>query len=101
MKHTPRPWRIEVVTDFGAPIIASDTCWKGQKRIIAKVFYHSGSEDPEVIANAHLIAAAPDLLEACNLIDFIPEGWEMPLGWNQIAAQIRKAIAKAERREEK
>ena len=36
-----------------------------------------------------------ELKEQVNmLIDFIPEGWEMPLGWNQIVGQIRGDIKK-------
>ena len=26
------------------------------------------------------------------LINFIPEGWPMPFGWNQVVAQARKAM---------
>ena len=26
------------------------------------------------------------------LIDFVPQGWEMPLGWNLIVEQARRAI---------
>ena len=92
MKHTLGPWMKEI-----EHIVSRDEngyCRNDSNSIC--VLY-----GPDAEANAHLIAAAPDLLEACNLIDFIPEGWEMPLGWNQIAAQIRKAIAKAEGREEK
>jgi hypothetical protein len=29
-----------------------------------------------------------------DLLDFIPEGWDMPLGWNQIAAKARKKVGK-------
>lgn len=36
----------------------SETCWLGNRREVAKVLYHSGSEDPEVRANARLIVRA-------------------------------------------
>ena len=29
------------------------------------------------------------------LVCFIPEGWEMPLGWNQVVSQAKEAIQKA------
>ena len=29
-----------------------------------------------------------------SLLEFIPDGWEMPLGWSQIAAEARKAVGK-------
>ena len=72
---TEGDWYIDKkLTDNGAPIIVSDTCWRNEKRQIAKVLYHSGSEDPEVDDNARLIAAASDLLEACKeLADIFPE----------------------------
>lgn len=65
MQHTPGPWKIDTQMPqwVSAPIIIG-TGWTGGERIIAKAFYHQGSEDPEVDGNAHLIAAAPDLYEA-------------------------------------
>ena len=40
-----------------------------------------------------------DLVEALNLlIDFIPQGWEVPLGYMGLVEQARQAIAKAERK---
>ncbi len=67
-KHTPGPWAND--PDRGsahgaAPVIVAASCWRGDRREVAKVLYHAGSEDPEVLANARLIAAAPDLLAAC------------------------------------
>ena len=73
MNHTPGPWKIDkVLTMNAAPIITAETCWRNQSRVVAKAMYHSGSEDPEVQANAKLIAATPDLLEALReALDFI------------------------------
>lgn len=31
------------------------------------------------------------------LIGFIPEGWEMPLGWTQVVAQAKAALAGKEK----
>lgn len=56
--HTPGPWRVE--ESWGAP------CIQAKKRPVATVLYHNGSEDPDVEANARLIAAAPDLLAAAE-----------------------------------
>jgi hypothetical protein len=98
MKHTPGPWKKE-----GFDVWGNNS--RQYSRMIASCRPDNGTGpykielSNECVSNAHLIAAAPELLEACNLIDFIPEGWEMPLGWNQIAAQIRHAIAKAEGKE--
>ena len=75
MKHTPGPWEVErrtgkpdhwqingVNQDLGCQ-------WRGLAMI-----YTSGSwaDDPEGLANAHLIAAAPDMLEA--LEDIVDQG---------------------------
>ena len=45
---------------YEAPVI------RGNGRAIVKVLYDGGSEDREVDDNAALIAAAPELLEACK-----------------------------------
>lgn len=58
-KHTPGPWR------YSGPNSGEIFGWMGQKQdiplVIAKV---GGYWDGEQEANARLIAAAPDLLEA-------------------------------------
>jgi len=61
MTHTPGPWRID-----GHPGREALEIHSGHRRI-AKSLYEYGSEDNEADANAALIAAAPDLLEACKL----------------------------------
>ena len=102
---TPGPWRIayggvEEHDNYFA--IASPH----RKKPIAESGYYFLDDDEflgnpsaggvELRANARLIAAAPELLDACRmLIDFIPDGWEMPLGYNQVVAQAREVIAKA------
>jgi hypothetical protein len=58
-ERTKGNWKIDkIATAGGAPIIVSDKCWLGGKRQIAKVLYHSGSEDPEVYPNAKFICLA-------------------------------------------
>jgi hypothetical protein len=64
-KHTPGPWWHDVERSMGgAPIIAAKRGDRPRVREVAKVLFDNGSDDPEVRANARLIAAAPDLLEA-------------------------------------
>lgn len=74
-EHTPGPWRHDKARSMGgAPVVTGDTCWLGNVRVVAKVIYHNGSEDPEVEANAALIAAAPDLLEALEkIVEYIED----------------------------
>jgi hypothetical protein len=81
-KHTPGPWSIEAVKDYMRP---HDT--------------GIDSEIPESIANARLIAAAPDLLEALRALAECVEGYRQTgcLGaWDKPLGEARAAIAKAE-----
>lgn len=66
-KHTPGPWvtygdmaRIKAVVD-GSTI--ADAYWSGDDKTSAKV---TSEQMTEANANARLIAAAPDLLRACQ-----------------------------------
>ncbi len=76
IQHTPGPWiakrAVNGSKDFGIV-----TC-KGD--VLAEVFsdirFHN-EQCPEVVYNARLIAAAPDLLEAVqDLLDNVPPLWE-------------------------
>jgi len=101
MKHTPGPWK--VAEHYGAFRVITAS------RPVALVLYDGGSEDREVMPNARLIAAAPELLAACkalvdNLIwasgssDFAPDGIARE-GWLKVEPSISQgmaAIAKAE-----
>ncbi len=57
MKHTPGPW-----TAWGTTIRAN----KGDYVASAKYYPIPGVDDDNSDANARLIAAAPELLEACK-----------------------------------
>lgn len=67
-KHTPGPWTLETVrTSVGWCHKVGPFPWKNGKENHACVYddYASGHNGtPELIANARLISAAPDLLEA-------------------------------------
>lgn len=76
-KHTPGPWRGDKVrTDGGAPAIRAVNGYRGQDRQIATVLFHGGSEDPEVHANAALIASAPRLAQEHAEMKALLEDWE-------------------------
>ena len=87
-KHTPGPWAADgsgaifVDKKQGEPI---QTCGEYAVR------YGEGTE--EALANAYLIAAAPDLLEACRAA---LEKCPFPVGAALAKEQLQKAIAKAE-----
>lgn len=92
MKHTPGPWKVK--QGLGAPDIVS------KERLVARALYHMGSEDREVDSNARLIAAAPELLAACEAAhDWLTQFCEhAPIvfgGETELAEQLLAALAKA------
>jgi hypothetical protein len=70
-KHTPGPWRVVSFTARGS----DDGCYVGisseHHDCLAEVVIRMKDESPslELLANAHLIAAAPDLLAALRGLD--------------------------------
>lgn len=86
-KHTPRPWRFE----YGE-IRAEDK--NGIVRALAKVEKVVGEDE----ANAHLIAAAPEMLEALEEVARLPIAGPYPDGPCLDQADmdlVKAAIAKA------
>jgi len=87
-KHTPGPWRIV----DGQSIHAGT----GEDRLIAHC--HAGHE-PERFANAHLIAAAPDLLAALlaasTWFGKLHQDAHDGASLSEMKAGVRAAIAKA------
>lgn len=85
-KHTPSPWTFNaerLTVDAGGIPVADVRC--------------SEIADEAVEPNGYLIAAAPDLLEACKrMVDFEQRLLCSNDGGPALAADIRAAIAKAE-----
>lgn len=102
-KHTPGPWAVGYLDQSGQRIVKQEhieicTCW-----------HHSvGSIEQEMEANARLIAAAPDLLEALEGLVKINEEHNAamavimgrPANWKDTYLdKARAAILKAKREE--
>jgi len=89
-KHTPGPWEIKRHFDPGYKFISAQ-----KHTALAQVVWRMEDEDrsPVCEANAHLIAAAPELLEALQNLLKVHEGE----GGTQHHAgdMARAAIAKA------
>ena len=91
MTHTPGPWHKRNVTEI----------WGGPDKHIASTKNRSmdkGLIHHEIAANARLIGAAPELLEALKEIDFIAKmapADELPELDCVVLAHVRAAIAKA------
>ena len=92
-KHTPGPWTTEYENTHGAVnySIHPPTAKKiedgiARGRVYTRPLAYSIKEE----ANARLIAAAPDLLEACENIE--NDGGQVPEHvWKMIQAAIAKA----------
>lgn len=83
-KHTPGPWHY-AECQMGTPFVDTES--------VGDLFAAALPLD-EQIANAHLIAAAPDLLEALEAA----HGWLVLVGTDHlepVRARCRAAIAKA------
>lgn len=79
-KHTPKPWRVAGQNIYGNEQNGYICTWSGR------------------LADAHLIAAAPDLLEACKDVICAVKRKE-PLGgivFQQAIDNVKAAVAKAE-----
>jgi hypothetical protein len=70
MKHTPGPWKVLKQNEnlfITEDIFIVASAWTG-------VYKNETTDDAE--ANAHLIAAAPELLEACKALANVISGWD-------------------------
>ncbi|NBW22341.1 MAG: hypothetical protein EBR82_81765 [Caulobacteraceae bacterium] len=87
-KHTPGPWKLDDVSDFirgPRGVYIAELCDANSDRVQV--------HGPRFEANARLMAAAPDLLEACeaafNCLDLLGEEYSGTAGI--LAQAIRKA----------
>lgn len=84
--HTPAPWIVR-----GNSIVADET----EDRLEMRVRIHSGNRD-DIKANARLISAAPELLDALQAILEFPSGQYSECdGYDAAYENARSAIAKA------
>ena len=94
-KHTPGPWEV-VVNPYstGRYVYSADN-----RRLAIVNEKDAGLEADESRANARLFAAAPDLLDALELLMDYQNGPPLPSyghRWNEAMELARAAIAKAE-----
>ena len=99
-KHTPGPWTAKVITNshggWKEPTQDISISHEGQLIATYDTSYYEYGPDEENLANASLIAAAPDLLEALEeIIEACRnDGWAMNGYW---AKKAIAAISKAKR----
>jgi hypothetical protein len=97
-KHTPGPWNVPqpIITNAGLPF--SPVC---ANTLIAKVYSTAFGDHAQSEANARLIAAAPELLEALESFLRAPSSGSAGMGSVNLVVQefnlraARVAIAKA------
>ena len=94
-KHTPGPWRNDCFMVLAPPNVGN---YKGRE--ICHTGGHDIRDGNESEANARLIAAAPDLLAACEqlmeYLKLLPLDENNDAAWASNAPQLaRAAIAKA------
>ena len=90
MGHTPGPWRIGKSYAEGEIAIRNGNDMEECLAVVCSI----NEVEPE--ANAQLISAAPELLEACKLAHEIAFFNQHVSGMIALAEICRKAIAKAE-----
>ena len=90
-KHTPGPWSLLKSSGDGKRQYVTSSC--GDYFLDLRCEVDSDDRDYDTaIANARLIAAAPDLLAACETIEQLGKSRYCDLG---IDKMVRAAIAKA------
>lgn len=86
MSHTPGPWNVVKHSQWYAVGLP-------EGRHICRTYQQSTTA--QELANAHIIAAAPDLLAACRAVVSAGE-WPAPQLILQMYQMAKDAIAKAE-----
>jgi len=111
-RHTPGPWELNSVfgPSTGALSVKHPT-WESNSHPIARVYRRlmddrreDGThqfDDAEAQANANMIAAAPDLYDACKMLLVAYEGGEPgdSIDWedlDDVVEAAREAVLKAE-----
>ena len=85
MNYTKGEWKLKV----------SKTGWQigSEHHLIA---YYASTQNPEAEANAHLIAAAPDMYEALKFLVAWDASYDDAALISKACSYARKAIAKVE-----
>lgn len=95
-KHTPGPWELR-----GRTVKGPHPRYEGELRTVASAQWSKGTWKDEAEANARLIAAAPDMLQALQEMIANCDRWletgipadaeESKRLYNQMAAALKKA----------
>lgn len=98
-KHTPGPWFTGCNYPKGIQIITVNSKTDEPNGLIAKVNKGAWCNKEIDTANARLIAASPDLLEACKAVlhcNNYSQSGPISAEFSDVLNMVEKAIAKAE-----
>lgn len=95
-KHTPGPWEVQQSTVYALEDDVPSSRFRSRKRnrFFASVQGYPSTSISELIANARLMATAPELLAACQVIVKACEAGHAAVTKDVISA-IRAVIARA------
>lgn len=99
MTHTPGPWIVGAEQDNRAAIVSNCEYYHVAHVLRGGAIKKHRRTRQQTLANARLIAAAPDLLTACKAYEayWAPTGkWSGDPALLEIRRQMQAAIAKAE-----
>lgn len=89
MKHTPGPWRLDSIKDAYRDVSSANGEWIGLARV--PVQFTDEKDCAEGEANARLIAAAPELLQAVKDLSR-----HQAIQGTHYAARLEKLVKEAE-----
>jgi hypothetical protein len=92
-QHTPAPWTFEPRLEYENGHCLGIFGPNGEEIVVTDSGYY-----PPKLADAHLIAAAPELLEACQWVEAAFRDYSLDHGGRNAIARVKAVIAKAEGR---
>ena len=99
-KHTPGPWKIHRGKHNSCYLAIIDSIPDQDGKVIANCICHVAMTNDDRTANANAIAALPDLLAACEMVErWMLGGQPGPFSDQKILEIVSAAIAKAKAKE--
>jgi hypothetical protein len=94
MKHTPGPWKI-LSGNYGG-VTSINASIRERICTLKETINPKDGNSTNYKANAHLIAAAPEMLEACRQAEITLISWGETSEYSPIRQLLKNAIDKAE-----
>lgn len=88
MQHTPGPWRVAGLNVGSESNLVVASCYRDSDESVVM----RPKTNEECLANARLIAAAPDLLKACKQAAQCLKDWIQTTGFGEVNKRDREAL---------